>query len=67
MSNPLYSLMNKGNNTNPMIQQFMQFRNSFKGDAQAQVQQLLNSGRVSQADYNKAVETAKQIQQMLRY
>lgn len=51
---------------NPMIvQQFMQFQQNFKGDARAQVQQLLNSGRVSQADYDRAVQMAQQLQQML--
>ena len=51
---------------NPMlIQQFMQFQQNFKGDARAQVQQLLNSGRISQADYDRAVQMAQQLQQML--
>ena len=51
---------------NPMIvQQFMQFQQNFKGDARAQVQQLLNSGRISQADYDRAVQMARQLQQML--
>ena len=51
---------------NPMlIQQFMQFQQNFRGDARAQVQQLLNSGRVSQADYDRAVQMAQQLQQML--
>ena len=51
---------------NPMlIQQFMQFQQNFKGDARAQVQQLLNGGRISQADYDRAVQMARQLQQML--
>ncbi len=48
-----------------LIQQFLQFRQSFRGDARAQVQQLLNSGRISQADYNRAVQMAQQLQRML--
>lgn len=51
---------------NPMlVQQFLQFRQGFTGDARQQVQQLLNSGRVSQADYDRAVQMAQQLQQML--
>ena len=51
---------------NPMlVQQFIQFRQNFKGDARAQVQQMLNSGRISQADYDRAVQMAQQLQQML--
>lgn len=48
-----------------IVQQFLQFRQTFNGDARAQVQQLLNSGRVSQADYDRAVQMAKQLQSML--
>ena len=51
---------------NPMmLQQFMQFQQNFKGDARAQIQQLLNSGRISQADYDRAVQMAQQLQRML--
>lgn len=48
-----------------LIQQFLQFRQNFRGDARAQVQQLLSSGRVSQADYDRAVQMAQQLQRML--
>lgn len=48
-----------------MIQQFLQFQQNFKGDPRQQIQQLLNSGRVSQADYDRAVQMARQLQQML--
>lgn len=49
----------------PIVQQFLQFKQSFSGDAQAQVQQLLNSGKVTQDQYNKAVQQAQALQQML--
>jgi hypothetical protein len=53
-------------NINPqMIQQFLQFRQNFTGDAKAQVQRMLNSGQISQAQYDNAVKTAQQLQQML--
>lgn len=48
-----------------IVQQFLQFRQNFNGDARAQVQQLLNSGRITQADYDRAVQMAKQLQSML--
>ena len=48
-----------------MIQQFLQCQQNVKGDPRQQVQQLLNSGRVSQADYDRAVQMARQLQQML--
>ena len=53
------------NNMMGLIQQFMQFRNTFKGNPQEQVQQLLNSGKVSQAQYDAAVKQAQQFQNML--
>lgn len=61
--NPLYNDMNQGPQNN-LIQRFQQFRRNFKGDPQQQVQQLLNSGKVSQAQYNQAVQIAQQFQRM---
>ena len=48
-----------------MIQRFMQFKQSFNGDPRQQIQQMLNSGQISQQQYNNAVQVAQQIQQML--
>lgn len=64
MSNPLFGMMqNQG--INPLMQRFQQFQQMFRGDPRQQVQQLLNSGRVSQQQYNKAVQMAQQMQRML--
>ncbi len=59
MSNPLYGQMQPRNN---IFQRFQQFQRMLKGDPRQQVQQLLNSGRVSQDQYNKAVQMANQLQ-----
>ena len=53
-------------NINPM--QFMQQLNQLKskgGDPNQMIQQMLNSGRVTQRDYDNAVKMAQQISQML--
>ena len=53
-------------NINPM--QFMQQLYQLKskgGDPNQMIQQMLNSGRVSQGQYDQAVKMAQQIQQML--
>jgi hypothetical protein len=53
-------------NFNPM--QFMNQLNQLKsrgGDPNQMIQQMLNSGRVSQSQYDNAVKMAQQIQQML--
>lgn len=67
MNNPLMGGMPPSpmGNMAQMIQRFNQFRQTFQGDPKQQVQQLLNSGRVSQADYNRAYQMAQQLQQMM--
>lgn len=64
--NPLYNMMNPMGNMSGLLQQFNQFRQSFRGDAKQQVQQMLNSGRITQEQYNRAVQMAQQIQSMMR-
>ena len=48
-----------------MIQQFNQFRNSFQGDPKQKVQELLNSGQMSQQQFNQLQQQATQFQQLL--
>ncbi len=55
------------NNQQQLLQQFQQFRNTFKGDPRAQIQQMLNSGKITQAQYNQAVQLAQQMQKILRF
>ena len=64
MSNPLYGAM-QNQMPNGIMQRFQQFQQMFKGDPRQQVQQLLNSGKVSQSQYNQAVQMAQQFQKML--
>lgn len=63
--NPLYEQMNGQAGQNNFLQKFMQFKQSFKGDPQQQIQQLLNSGRITQEQYNAAVQKAQMLQKML--
>jgi hypothetical protein len=44
-----------------MMQQLQNFMRTFQGDPKAAVQQMLNSGRVSQQQYNQAVQIANQL------
>lgn len=62
MSNPLYGQMQQP--ANNIMQRFQQFQRMFKGNPQQQVQQLLNSGKVSQSQYNQAVQMANQFMKM---
>lgn len=66
--NPLYQQMGtqlNGHNMSGLFQRFQQFQQMFKGDPRQQVQNLLNSGKVSQSDYNRAVQMAQQMQRMM--
>lgn len=67
MSNPLYQQMGgqMPSGMSSIMQRFQQFQQMFKGDPRQQVQNLLNSGRVSQAQYNQAVQMAQQLQRMM--
>lgn len=70
--NPLVSGNQQMGNAAPnspmaqMIQQFQQFRQTFSGDPRQTIQQMLNSGRISQAQYDNAVQTAQQLMNILR-
>ena len=59
--NPLYQQMQPGNN---LLQRFQQFRQQFQGDPRQQIQQMMNSGRINQNQYNQAVQMAQQFQKM---
>lgn len=62
MANQLFEEMNMNQN------QFMQQLNQLKsqgGDPNQMIQNLLNTGRVSQAQVNAAMSRAQQIMQML--
>ena len=64
MNNPMFNMF--GGFANFMAQ-FNQFRQNIQQngiDPKQQVQQLLNSGRVSPQQYQNAVQMAQQFQQM---
>lgn len=63
-TNPLYNLLNP--NMQGILNQFQQFKQMFHGDPKAQVQQLLNSGKVSQAQYDQAVRMATELKKYIR-
>ena len=70
MSKPLFNAlgggMSQGNGPMQMIQQFMQFRQNFKGDPKEEVQKMLQSGKISQQQLNQVQQMAGQFQHMLK-
>ena len=69
MNNPLFGGVPQTGgpmgNIQQTMQRFNQFRQSFRGDPRQQVQELLNSGKVSQQAYNDAYQKAQQFQRMM--
>lgn len=65
MSNPLFNMFNNQGN-NDIIFAINQFKANFKGDPKQKVQELLNSGQMSQAQFNQLSQEANRIMQMLK-
>ena len=69
MNNPFYGVLGGQNalpgNMKNLIDQFQQFKSTFSGDPRQQIQQMLNSGRITQEQYNNAAQMATQLQRVL--
>lgn len=66
--NPLFNLLQgntQANAQNGILGRFRAFQSQFKGDPRQTIQQMLNSGRITQAQYNDAVQKANTLMQML--
>lgn len=72
MDNPFFKAMGGGQMPGPMsqfqrlMQQFNQFRATFQGDPKAEVEKLLQSGKISQNQLNQIQTMAKQFESFLR-
>lgn len=73
MANPLFqalggNMMPRGGmmgNFAQMMQQFQNFKKSFQGDPRQEVQKLLNSGKMTQDQYNQLQGMAQQFMNIL--
>lgn len=65
-NNPFFGALGGGQMPGPvssfaqMVQQFNQFKQTFKGDPKAEVEKLLQSGAMSQQELNQLQNMAKQ-------
>lgn len=68
MANSLYNSMSKQNQNNPfeqLAQQARELRKQFSGNPREEVQKLLNSGAMSQQDFNRYSQIAQQVMQIM--
>lgn len=66
MPNPIYnSMANKNNPFMHIMQEAQNLKNTFKGNPREEVQKLLNSGELSQSDFNRYSKIAQQVMQMM--
>lgn len=72
MANPLLNGMKPQNGGNPMgnmfnmISNFQKFKQNFIGDPKQQVQELLNSGRMTQEQFDYLQNMAKSLSGVLK-
>lgn len=66
MPNPIYnSMANQNNPFMQIMQEAQNLKKTFKGNPREEVQKLLNSGELSQSDFNKYSQIAQQVMQMM--
>ena len=63
MNNPFFGAMGGGNGFMQMVKQF---KANFHGDPKAEVEKLLQSGKLSQAQLNQLQQMAKQFQSLMQ-
>lgn len=56
----------QGNQMNNFLNQFNQFKSTFTGNPEQQVKQLINSGQMSQEQFNQLAQMANQLRQLIK-
>lgn len=70
--NKLFNMFGQSQNTGPLgnmanlVSQFNQFRQTFQGDPNQEIQKLLNSGQMSQEQYNKLSQMAQMFSSLVK-
>lgn len=72
MNNPFFNALGGGQMPGPvgqfqrMMRQFNQFRANFRGDPKAEVEKLMQSGKLNQNQLNQLQAMAKQFQNLMQ-
>ena len=66
MANPLFNMMGKQPNLMAdLIRQARNFKNQFSGNPRQEVERLLQTGQMSQQDFNRFSQIAQQVVQAM--
>ena len=69
MNNQIFNAMMQSTpmgNVQNLLSQYKQFRNTFQGDPQQKIQEMLNSGQITQEQVNRARSMATQFKGILK-
>lgn len=64
-ANNLSDLVNNAGGFRKIMNSFVQFRNTFRGDPYQTIQQLLRSGRMSQSDFDTCRQMAQEFMNLI--
>lgn len=66
--NPIYQQYGKQMNmpVSDFVTRFQQFQKTIQGNPQQMVQQMLSSGKISQEQFNQAVQIANQMMRFIK-
>lgn len=64
MSNPLFNDYGPQNPYQKMQKDFENFKKNFSGNPKDRIQQMLNSGQITQQQYNAAVQKANMLKKL---
>lgn len=64
MSNPLYDMY--GHVNNDFMNRFQKFRSTFRQDPRQVIQNMLDSGRITQEQLNAAMKQAEQLMRFMK-
>lgn len=64
--NSLYQQLNPAPKNNNLINKFLEFKKNFTGDPQQMVQNMLNSGKISQEQVNQYAQQATALYEQMK-
>ena len=64
--NSLYQQLNPAPRNNNLINQFLQFKKTFTGNPQQMVQNMLNTGKISQDQLNRYTQQANELYRQMK-